>query len=80
MLQACCVTAAPVVAIVVRLPGAGADKSHETFDRNKFSASVTVDYQWLLVPGTEFILNGAVAPDLAATPLLRRGVADSVGT
>jgi hypothetical protein len=61
-------TAAAAVAMVVPLP-ARAYVSHESFDRNKFSDSATVDNQWLpLTPGTESILDGAITSKDGSTP------------
>jgi hypothetical protein len=68
MVRACFVTAAAIVAMVLPLP-ARAYVSHESFDRNKFSDSVTVDNQWLpLAPGTERVLEGAVTSKDGSTP------------
>ena len=66
--RACVVTAGAVLALLVTHP-AGAHVSHESFDRNKFPDSVTVDNQWLpLVPGTEFTLDGEVTDQDGSTP------------
>ena len=61
-------TAAAAVTTVVP-PPAGAFVTHESFDRNKFSNSATIDNRFLpLTPGTESTLDGAITSKDGSTP------------